>query len=110
MAPAGPLPCRHCDFGGNLRRAASTNLIRARNVGVKRGGRWIFRHVDLNVESGEMIFVIGANGAGKSTCVKAALGLIEIDEGSLEPADSLKIGYVPQRLSISPTLPLSLAV
>ena len=54
-----------------------------------------------------MIFVIGANGAGKSTCVKAALGLIEIDEGSVEQADSLRIGYVPQRLSISPTLPLS---
>ena len=76
-------------------------------MGVKRGGRWIFRHVDLNVEQGEMIFVIGANGAGKSTCVKAALGLIDIEEGSVEQADSLRIGYVPQQLPISPTLPLS---
>ncbi len=90
-----------------MKRAASTNLIRARNMGVKRGGRWIFRHVDLNVEQGEMIFVIGASGAGKTTCVKASLGLIRIDEGSVEQADSLRIGYVPQRLPISPTLPLS---
>lgn len=90
-----------------MKRAASTNLIRARNMGVQRGGRWIFRHVDLNVERGEMIFVVGANGAGKSTCVKAALGLIEIDEGSVELAESFKIGYVPQKLPITPTLPLS---
>ncbi len=90
-----------------MRRAASTNLIHARNMGVRRGGRWIFRHVDLNVERGEMIFVAGANGAGKSTCVKAALGLIDIDEGSVELADSLRIGYVPQKLPITPTLPLT---
>ena len=74
---------------------------------MRRAGRWIVRHVDLKVERGELVFVIGANGAGKSTCIKAALGLIDIDEGTVERAPALEIGYVPQRLAVSPTLPLS---
>ena len=59
----------------------SAPLVSVRDLGVRRAGRWIVRHVDLKVERGELVFVIGANGAGKSTCVKAALGLIDIDEG-----------------------------
>ena len=85
----------------------SAPLVRARDLGVRRAGRWIVRHVDLKVSRGELVFVIGANGAGKSTCVKAALGLIEIDEGTVERAPALEIGYVPQRLAVSPTLPLT---
>ena len=85
----------------------SAPLVSARDLGVRRAGRWIVRHVDLKVERGELVFVIGANGAGKSTCVKAALGLIDIDEGTVERAPALEIGYVPQRLAVSPTLPLS---
>lgn len=85
----------------------SAPLVRARDLGVRRAGRWIVRHVDLEVSRGELVFLIGANGAGKSTCVKAALGLIDIDEGTVERAPGLEIGYVPQRLAVSPTLPLS---
>ena len=55
-----------------------------------------------------MVFLIGANGAGKSTCARAVLGLIEISEGRVERTPSLEVGYVPQRLPINPTLPLSL--
>ena len=57
---------------------------------------------------GALVYVIGANGAGKSTCAKAVLGLIEIDEGAVERAPDVTVGYVPQRLAISPTLPLTL--
>ena len=87
--------------------AGSDILVSARDVGVRRGERWIIRHVDLRVERGMLVSLIGANGAGKSTCAKAVLGLIEIDEGAIERAP-VAMGYVPQRLSISPTLPLTL--
>ena len=52
--------------------------------------------------------MIGANGAGKTTCVKAVLGLIELTEGTVQRARSQKIGYVPQRLTLGHTLPLTL--
>lgn len=93
---------------GNVQPGGSDPLVQAQDIGVLRNERWIFRHFDLKVERGELVFLIGANGAGKSTCAKAVLGLVGIDEGTLRHAPSMEIGYVPQRLSISPTMPLSL--
>ncbi len=52
--------------------------------------------------------MIGANGAGKTTCVKAMLGLIELTEGTVRRASSLRVGYVPQRLTLGHTLPLTM--
>ncbi len=86
----------------------SEPLLIASDIGIKRGERWIIRHVDLTVNRGDLVCVIGANGAGKSTCVKAVLGLIELTEGTVRRAPSLKVGYVPQRLTIGHTLPLTL--
>ena len=82
-------------------------LVHARDVGVRRGERWIIRHVDLNVGRGQLVYLIGANGAGKSTFAKAVLGLIDVSEGDIHRAPSMQTGYVPQRLPLSPTLPLS---
>ena len=79
----------------------------SRDIGVRRGERWLIRHVDLSVPRGELVYLIGANGAGKSTCAKAILGLIDIDEGTIERSSELSVGYVPQRLAVSHTLPLT---
>ena len=83
-------------------------LVVARDIGIRRGERWIIRHVDLTVRRGEIVYLIGANGAGKSTCAKVVLGLIDPDEGTVARSRSLEVGYVPQRLAVSPTLPLAL--
>lgn len=88
--------------------ATTGPLVAAYGIGVHRSERWLIRHVDLQVARGELVYLIGANGAGKSTCAKSILGLIEIDEGRIERAPGLKVGYVPQRLAVSHTLPLSL--
>lgn len=84
-------------------------LIHARDIGVKRGERWIIRHVSIKVIRGTLVFVIGPNGAGKSIFAKSVLGLIKVNEGTIIRAPSIKIGYVPQRLTVSPTLPLSMS-
>ena len=93
---------------GTAQPASSGLLVSAHDIGVRRGERWVIRHVDIKVVRGELVYLIGANGAGKSTCAKAVLGLIDTDEGTVERAPSLEVGYIPQRLSVSPTLPLSL--
>ena len=93
---------------GSMSPAGSAPLVSARDIGVRRSERWIIRHVDVQVPRGALVYVIGANGAGKSTCAKAVLGLIEIDEGAVDRAPDVTVGYVPQRLAISPTLPLTL--
>ena len=93
---------------GTVSPVGTAPLVSARDIGVRRSERWIIRHVDVQVPRGALVYVIGANGAGKSTCAKAVLGLIEIDEGAVERAPDVTVGYVPQRLAISPTLPLTL--
>ena len=103
-----PRPRRRAHGSGGSGSRRSGPLVAARDVGVRRGERWLIRHVDLQVPRGELVYLIGANGAGKSTCAKSILGLIEIDEGTIERARGLAVGYVPQRLAVSHTLPLSL--
>ncbi len=107
MTPEDITACTEDMTTGITTAAGSDILVSARDIGVRWGERWIIRHVDLRVERGMLVSLIGANGAGKSTCAKAVLGLIDIDEGAIERAP-VTVGYVPQRLAISPTLPLTL--
>ena len=82
-------------------------LVEMRNAGVHRSGRWLVRGVDLTVRRGEIVTLIGPNGSGKSTTVKMAIGVLQPDEGAVRRMPSLKVGYVPQKVSIDWTLPLS---
>jgi zinc transport system ATP-binding protein len=82
-------------------------LVSLSNVGVRRNGRWLVRGVDFSVSRGEIVTLIGPNGSGKSTTVKTAIGVLKPDEGSVERAAGLKVGYVPQKLAIDWTLPLT---
>ncbi|MBB2794077.1 UNVERIFIED_ORG: zinc transport system ATP-binding protein [Rhizobium pisi] len=82
-------------------------LVSLENVGVLRGGRWLVRGVEFSVSRGEIVTLIGPNGSGKSTSAKAAIGVLKPDEGRVERLAGLKVGYVPQKLSIDWTLPLT---
>ncbi|MBX4992146.1 zinc transport system ATP-binding protein [Rhizobium binae] len=82
-------------------------LVSLEDVGVLRGGRWLVRGVDFSVSRGEIVTLIGPNGSGKSTSAKAAIGVLKPDEGRVERLVGLKVGYVPQKLSIDWTLPLT---
>lgn len=84
-------------------------LVRARGVSVKRSGRVLLNNADLTLEPGKIVTLIGPNGAGKTTLVRSVLGLIDIDEGSITRANGLRIGYMPQKLHIEPSLPLTVA-
>lgn len=85
----------------------SATLVEMRNAGIRRDGRWLVRGVDLSVRRGEIVTLIGPNGSGKSTTVKTALGVLKPDEGDVRRAARLKVGYVPQRVTVDWTLPLS---
>lgn len=84
-------------------------LVRLDNVGVRRGGRWLVRGVDFEIERGEIVTLIGPNGSGKSTTARAVVGVIAPDEGRVVRNPGLRVGYVPQKLAIDRTLPLTVA-
>ena len=82
-------------------------LLSLEGVGVQKDGRWLVRNVDLQVGRREIVSLIGPNGSGKSTTVKLSLGILTPDEGNVFRSDKVRTGYVPQRLSIDRTVPLS---
>jgi len=82
-------------------------LAQAHDVTVHFGERMVLDHVNLAVHEREIVTLIGPNGAGKSTLVKVMLGLQQPHHGSVERRPGIRIGYVPQKLSIDPVLPLT---
>jgi zinc transport system ATP-binding protein len=82
-----------------------TTPLKARGVTVSLDGRLVLRGVDLDVAAGEFVTLLGANGSGKSTFVRAAIGLVPMSEGTVELfgiplprfKDRTRLGYVPQR-------------
>lgn len=87
--------------------SAERPLVSLTNAGIRRGGRWLVRGVDFSVARGEIVTLIGPNGSGKSTSAKMAIGVLEADEGRVERRAGLKVGYVPQKLAVDWTMPLS---
>jgi len=82
-------------------------LVRLSGAGVRAAGRWLVRGVDLTVRPGEIVTLIGPNGSGKSTTARLVTGVRRPDEGRVQRAAGLSVGYVPQKLSIDRTLPLT---
>ena len=84
-------------------------LVCLKNIGIFRSGKWLVRGIDLTVHKNEIVTLIGPNGSGKSTTSKLALGLLEPDEGTITRQKNLTIGYVPQKLAIDQTMPLTVS-
>jgi zinc transport system ATP-binding protein len=84
-------------------------LIKARGLDVTRNGRQILQRADLTLQAGKIVTLIGPNGAGKTTLVRAVLGLLKVDDGHIEKIPDLRIGYMPQKLHIDASLPLTVA-
>ena len=82
-------------------------LLQLSNAGVERAGRWLVRGVEFTLSAGEIVTMIGPNGSGKSTTAKMALGIVAPDEGSVVRRKGLVVGYVPQKVAIDWTLPLT---
>jgi zinc transport system ATP-binding protein len=82
-------------------------LIEARALDVEYGPTSVISGIDLAVEEGRIVTVIGPNGAGKTTLLRALLGLVKPTRGQVIRRTGLSIGYMPQRLMIDQTLPIT---
>ena len=85
----------------------SDTLIRLDGVAVSFNGQPVLDDVQLSVQPGEIVTLIGPNGAGKTTLVRVVLGLLQPERGSVRRTPRLRIGYMPQKLHVDATLPLS---
>ena len=83
------------------------NLVTTNKITVKYGSHTVLRDVSINVKAGEIVTIVGPNGSGKTSLVKTIIGAIEPASGSLNLKKDLRIGYIPQRLNIDHTLPIT---
>ncbi len=83
------------------------NLVTTNKITVKYGSHTVLRDVSINVNAGEIVTIVGPNGSGKTSLVKTIIGAIEPVSGSLNLKKDLRIGYIPQRLNIDHTLPIT---
>jgi zinc/manganese transport system ATP-binding protein len=89
------------------RRRPSVEII---DASVVLAGRTVWSGINARIDTGEFVAVLGPNGVGKSTLVKAILGLIPVSAGRVrvlgKPAGQAnhQVGYLPQRRSFDATL------
>ena len=91
-------------------------MLTLSNISVSYDGSRILREVNLAVEPGKVVCLMGRNGVGKTTTLKAIVGLVNLDAGSvslgqtelggLKPEQRARtgLGYVPQGRDIFPNL------
>jgi len=89
------------------------NVISAKNISVSYGKTQVLFQVDLQVKQGEYLGIIGPNGGGKTTLLKAILGIVPIAKGEIEVFGAKVrehgnlIGYVPQLSHANREFPIS---
>jgi len=86
-----------------------TSLVTLDDVTVRLGGHTALAHVSLALKPGEIVTVVGPNGSGKSTLLRTLVGAITPQSGKVRRARDLRLGYVPQKLALDPTLPMTVA-
>lgn len=69
----------------------------------------VLRDVNFSIARGEIVTIVGPNGSGKSSLLRALIGALPPASGSVTRAPDLAIGYVPQKLQIDATLPMTAA-
>lgn len=83
------------------------SLISVEHVSVGYGANTVLRNVSLAIEPAEIVTIVGPNGSGKTTLLRSLIGAVRPASGEIHRKPGLRIGYVPQKLHIDPTLPIT---
>lgn len=77
-------------------------LINAFNITIKYLDKVLFKDASFVINDTDKIGLLGINGAGKSSLIKAIIGEVELDSGIISKRKDLKIGYLPQESKFNP--------
>ncbi len=106
--PGGPSPT--IDLRDGLPRPgapAAETMIDASGLSVDYGGPEVLTDVDLTVERGDLIGIVGPSGSGKSTLLRALLGTVAPSRGTVTRRPGLSVGLVPQVENIDWDFPVT---
>ncbi|PJE78955.1 Zinc import ATP-binding protein ZnuC [invertebrate metagenome] len=86
---------------------SSESLICLDRISMVFHGREVLSNISLTVDTGKIVTLVGPNGAGKTTLVRIILGLQQSSSGYRRLKKNLQIGYMPQKLQVNPSMPLT---
>ncbi len=81
-------------------------ILSLNNIGLRKGRQQILSDISFSLQDEQILTIIGPNGAGKTSLLKIILGIDKPSSGSLIKAKGLRIGYMPQKIHLDPSLPL----
>jgi zinc transport system ATP-binding protein len=85
------------------------SLVKVKDLTVSYGANMVLSGVSLSVELGEIVTIVGPNGSGKTSLLRAIIGAVKPIKGHVIHGGGVKIGYVPQNLHIDETLPITVS-
>ena len=82
-------------------------ILALENVTLRYDGVKVLDNINFSLNASQILTIIGPNGAGKSSLIKTAIGLASPQSGRIIKKPGLRIGYMPQKISINAQLPLT---
>lgn len=89
------------------KKALQTPLVSLKNISLVFNGKAVLQHIDVLIYPNTITTIVGPNGGGKSSLLKVLLKLQAPSSGTVEHRAGLTIGYVPQKLHLDPSIPIT---
>lgn len=87
----------------------NNTLLSAREISLQFDQRLVLQNISLDIDERQIVTLIGPNGAGKTSLVKIVLGLAKPTRGNVERKKGIRVGYMPQRLQVDQSMPVSVS-
>lgn len=84
----------HFHFGIN--HQSGNDVLSVKNLAISFDGKQLFQHANMEIHRGERVFLLGANGCGKTSFLKTLLGINSPSEGSFRFGVGVDVGYYDQ--------------
>lgn len=85
------------------------SLVTVEDLSITYGAKTVLSQVSLSIAAGEIVTIVGPNGSGKTSLLRAIIGAVKPARGHVTYEQNLRLGYVPQSLHIDPTLPMTVS-
>jgi zinc transport system ATP-binding protein len=82
-------------------------IVKLENISLVLNGQNILSDINLQLAKGKITTLIGPNGGGKTSTARILLGILKPTSGKVMMDSKIKIGYMPQKIAIDKTIPLT---
>ncbi|MGL9733141.1 MAG: metal ABC transporter ATP-binding protein [Wolbachia sp.] len=85
----------------------NSSILKIKNLALAYDNKKVLDDINISIDRGDIVTILGPNGGGKTSLVKAVAGINKNCTGNTIFADDIKISYMPQNFSISNLMPIT---